>query len=323
MKNDSKVCLTTYVYGEKYQLYIPMLLYSCYKAYPEYDVTLFIHGKLNKDVRKSIDRLELKNQIIIKENSFNDCPKISALKSKALRWILWDNNFINYDYLYTVDIDMFYIREPIALHVQHVQHMKFLGLPFSNLLRIHRYNPFYWVTMGIRLKHAGFKSFFKFLLHSKVETKLTGLHFVDIKNYYSLFTEEFRSSFKNDIYSGNYLRHIKYPNNEIYLSKIVNKIGIDTSGLGIETNSVNMLDFTNPKRFDFRPHHGLHMGVFRSDSAVQESKDILNSDAYMFYIEKFKETILSDIKFIELSKLFDKELKNQFSRMLKYYNISI
>ena len=91
---------------------------------------------------------------------------------------------------------------------------------------------------------------------------MTGLHFVDIKNYYSLFTEEFRSSFKNDIYSGNYLRHIKYPNDEIYLSKIVKKIGINTSDMGIETNSVNMLDFTNPKRLDFRPHHGLHMEFF-------------------------------------------------------------
>lgn len=36
-----KICLTTFVQGHLYQEYLPMLIYSIGKAYPEYDVKIF------------------------------------------------------------------------------------------------------------------------------------------------------------------------------------------------------------------------------------------------------------------------------------------
>ena len=41
-----KVCVTTYIYGEKYQDYIPLLIYSIHKVYPEYYIILFLYGVL-------------------------------------------------------------------------------------------------------------------------------------------------------------------------------------------------------------------------------------------------------------------------------------
>ena len=35
-----KICLTTFVQGHLYQEYLPMLIYSIGKAYPEYDVKI-------------------------------------------------------------------------------------------------------------------------------------------------------------------------------------------------------------------------------------------------------------------------------------------
>ena len=86
-----KICLTTFVQGHLYQEYLPMLIYSIGKAYPEYDVKIFLHDTLRDDLRPALD-------------------KMNSLVARSLRWVLWDESFRDYDYLYTIDIDMFYIR---------------------------------------------------------------------------------------------------------------------------------------------------------------------------------------------------------------------
>ena len=48
-----KICLTTFVQGHLYQEYLPMLIYSIGKAYPEYDVKIFLHDTLRDDLRPS------------------------------------------------------------------------------------------------------------------------------------------------------------------------------------------------------------------------------------------------------------------------------
>lgn len=60
-----KVCLTTFVYGEAYQAYIPFLMYSCYKAYPEYDMVIFVYKSLAKNIKKQIEKLNYSNVTII------------------------------------------------------------------------------------------------------------------------------------------------------------------------------------------------------------------------------------------------------------------
>lgn len=33
-----KICVTTYIWGDKYQIYVPIAIYSIKKFYPDYDV---------------------------------------------------------------------------------------------------------------------------------------------------------------------------------------------------------------------------------------------------------------------------------------------
>ena len=322
MNNNTKVCLTTFIYGIQYQSYIPFLLFFCYKAYPEYDVVLFLHDKLDEKIKGQIDSLDLKNKITIHENHFYDCPNITPLKSKAFRWILWDDVFLEYDYLYTVDIDMFYIRESIPLHTQHIQHMNYIGLPISNLARKLKYNPFNLSTLATRLKNAGFNSIFKFFYHEKHEIRTTGLHFVDIKRYYSLLTEEYRERFKKDIYTGHFLSYIMASSDEIFLTEILKKIGIEHSKLGFQKNSVNMLDFSNPNRLEFRPHHGIHMGIFRGGQSITSPHPILESNAYTYYLVKFKKEVLNDSKFYQILEDAPDNIKIAFKCLFQYYGIN-
>lgn len=323
MNQKAKVCLTTYIYGIKYQSYIPLLLYSCHKAYPEYDVVLFLYEKLDPEIKFQIELLELTNKVIIHEGHFNDCPGMSPLKSKALRWVLWDDIFDEYDYLYTVDIDMFYIREPIPLHSQHVEHMNFLGLPMSNLRRKLNFNPYSPGALRFRLKSAGLRSFLNYI-NTTSETRLSGLHFVDIKQYYSILNDKKRMKFTRDIYTNKYLSYVLFPNNEVFLANMLTQLGFDISRMGIQSNPVDMLDFSKPKRLEFRPHHGIHLGIFRKDTAdiPDNSKVILDSSVYSYYINEFINESLEDKTFLKLSKYFSPDITQYIARLKHYYKIT-
>jgi len=324
--NNGRVCLTTFVYGPRYQCYLPFLLYSCHKAYPEYDVVLFLYDELNQDIKKQIEKIGLTNKVVIKERCFNDCTKMTPLKSKSLRWILWDKLFENYDYLYTVDIDMFYLLEPVALHKQHIQHMKFIGLPISNLRRRLMYNPFKPFTFAFRFKHAGFKGIFNFLRGEQEEYKLTGLHFIKTKEYFDKLNFEQRQKYKKHIYRGDCFKYVKFPNAEIILGYIVKQIGFDLDKFGVQTNSVNMLDYNEPERPEFRPHHGIHLGIFRRSieeiNKVDGDVKILNSPTYRYYIQKLKKDVLSDKIFQEIIKNSPDNVKFAFSQLFKFYDIN-
>lgn len=323
MENKSRICLTTFIYGLKYQSYIPFLLYSCHKAYPQYDVVLFIHGKLDESIKILMQKLELTNNVRIREDYFNNCEKMTPTKSQALRWVLWDDCFNEYDYLYTVDIDMFYIREPIELHAQHIMHMNLIGLPISNLRRKASHIPTNISFVRNRLKNAGFKSFIKFFTSNKEQFRLSGLHFVNVKDYYSLLTEEIRSKYREEIYNNNIYKYVMgVGSDEILLYEIVKGIGIDVSKISLQTNSTDMLDFSNPNRHEFRPHHGIHMGIFRNENAIKESRKILESEPYQFYLQYFKDEIIRDKIFLKILEEAPENIKYTFKLFFKYCKIS-
>jgi hypothetical protein len=123
---EKKTCLlTTYIAGIKYQAFIPMLVYSCNNAYPEYDIMLFLHEDLNIEVKKSLLYSGLLDKVKIKENVFrSECSHCTRLQAQSFRWVLWDDSFYDYKYLYIIDVDMFYIREPMPLHEQHALRME-------------------------------------------------------------------------------------------------------------------------------------------------------------------------------------------------------
>lgn len=153
------------------------------------------------------------------ENSFSDCPQMTPRISQCLRWVLWDLSFLQYDYLYIVDIDMLYVREPKPLHEQHIEHMRITGLCFDNMRRIHKRNPFKLSSIGQRIKYAGTKAILKYLFGSRIEYRATGLHFIKVSEYYSAIPQDHLSSIRKQIYSGDWLNRVMYPNDEVFCIK--------------------------------------------------------------------------------------------------------
>lgn len=317
--DQSKVCLTTFIYGVKYQEYIPFLVYSCKKAYPEYDIVLFLYDKLESIIKKQLSILDTQN-VYIREESFKDCPHMTPLKAKSLRWVLWDDTFRNYDYLYIVDIDMLYIREPKLIHEQHCEHMNTTGLPYDNLVRCFKRSPFNLISIGSRLKNAGLQNIIGYLFGTRNDFRLSGLHFIDVENYYKIYNDEQRKYYKRMIYKGKFIRDVYSCNNESFLYLIMKEIGLTPGRLAIQTNSINMLDFENCARPEFRPHHGIHMGIFRIE--LQEKHEILESKPYDYYVKQFTKNIMNDKVFITLLNMSSERMKIQFDRFFRYYKLN-
>ena len=247
---------------------------------------------------------------------------MTPLKAKSLRWVLWDEAFLNYDYLYIVDIDMLYIKEPTPLHVQHVEHMKTTGLAFDNLARCFKRKPFKLSSIGYRLKQAGFISFFKYFFSSTKDYRLTGLHFIAVKPYYQVFAKERITYYKRKIYDGSYLAFFMSSNNESFLYYLADSLGLHPDRLAIQTESYKMLDFNNFTRNEFRPHHGIHLGIFRHDLVSEgKRKTILDSDVYSYYIAKFKQEYICDPLFCDLLEQSSDIIKKQFDNLFRYYDI--
>lgn len=321
MKKD-RVCLTTFIYGEVYQNYIPFLVYSCHKSYPEYDILLFVYGRLTEGVRRSLDYLAVRNCRIV-ENAFADCPKMTPLKAQSLRWVLWDDTFANYDYLYIVDVDMLYIREPRPLHEQHIEHMQTTSLCYDNIRRVIVRKPWKPYTFGKRLKEAGLRAMCQFIFGNKQEYRATGLHFIDVKEYYSHLTKTILERYKRDIYNKSILTYVMTPNDEVMLYKILEREALTPNRLAIQEDSVKMLDFNNCTRPQFRPHHGIHLGMFRhSLEEISENPgflNILNSAAYKYYIDVYQREIMSDVVFMTLIDTLPEYIKVYFQRLNEFY----
>lgn len=328
--NKKPCLLTTYVAGSKYQAFIPLLVYSCKKAYPEYDVMLFLHEELSEDVKNSLKNSGLLSQVIIKEKVFGQSKEtLPASFAGSYRWVLWDVKFLEYQYVYIVDVDMFYIREPKPLHLQHAERMAITGLPFDNLMRKRRIlkkNP---QSILRRIKYAGVRNFLSFLFTPVEIKRLSGLHFVDVERYYSHNNRRFLDEMRKKLDSKYFPPEVLDSNDEALLYHIATSMGYDCSVLGEQTNPTESLSFFNNTRLEFRPHHGIHLGIFKndyfenmSDEFQKAFKPILESETYGYYIEKMKD-LVKDASFISTYNSFEEVVKTYLKRMFHYYNIEI
>lgn len=109
-------------------------------------------------------RNNLSDNFSICENSFReydflDETHISGGGKKILRWLLPEEEFEGFDYIYIGDVDFLIMREEPGLLESHLDHCKQTQLPFSNKIRL----------------TADF---------SARTDRLTGLHFIVKKPYY-------------------------------------------------------------------------------------------------------------------------------------------
>lgn len=315
----SRVCMTTFIHGKKYQTFIPLFIYSVKKAYPEYDIILFISGRLCKNIRKQLEMLKPLGKFEVRENQLTELKISTPFEARTARWILPYEALKQFEYVYVVDIDIFYIKEPIPLHKQHLMHMKFLDLPFSNIIRNYKAKAFSPKLIYQRLRDTGPSHFFKFLRSGILSAKqLSGLHFVQVDPYYQLVQKSQKEL--ADVIADKSYRKNALNNDEALLYEMVSKAGFDMSKLGTIKNSVEMLDFFNPRRAEFRPHHGIHLGIFRARKSYLPKDPVLKSKEYEHYIKIF-ETFLHDKLFCDLLIAARNPLRKMVERLVEFYEI--
>lgn len=317
---NKNICVTTVVFGEKYQGYIPTLLFSLLKSYPEYMPIIFVYGSLREDVRNKIKKIESLGEFLVIDNYFNQFNNLNAFQGKSLRWILRDELIMEYEYVYFVDIDMIYLREDPMLHTQHILHMDTTKVPFSNVLREGLYNNRKLRLFLHRLKIYGIRNAIrKFIEGTVAEPKLTGLHFVKTKEYFPAVN---LSQIRHEkmLKSREYLRYYQGYSNETVLYNICKEAGFNFNFLG-EYSDSNSLDFKNYYNPNFRPHHGLHLGIFREKKQIKTiNNKVADSNTYKFYVDGFKE-LLKDTIFINLIENADVFIQRHFQMLFSYYGL--
>lgn len=130
--------------------------------------------------------------------------------------------------------------------------------------------------------------------------------------------------FTDCIYRLTICDYTRIMNDELFRYAILQTSGIDTNCMSIQMNSYSSLDPDNPLRGEFRPHHGIHLGIFRSplEKLSESAKQILNSDIYKYYYQYYRDVIKNDPVFSLLAKNFNNRIKGYFDSLEKYYDSS-
>jgi len=176
------------VVNNTYQKYIPMFLFFCVTSYPEYSHRILLTGKLNDKYKKIISVLKNMADIEVISNYFQ--KEYVGHELKVLRWLIKQDDFLNWDNLYIGDIDIIICKEEKSLETQHLNHSIKNKIPYSNSVR-----P-----------------------NSK---RLSGLHFICRNLYYKQMNdvlEKYRKMHKN--------RMLKNCKNEMILYKMIEESGL-------------------------------------------------------------------------------------------------
>jgi hypothetical protein len=322
---NKKLCITTFVFGEGYQGYIPMFIYSILKSYNDYFPLIFLHDKLTIKVSEQLELLRELGDFEVVENYLAG-EKLSNQQGKSIRWVLDDHRFERFDAVYIGDIDIFIVPEEPGLYEQHSQHCQTLGLPYSNAVRPRKDLTFIQKLRGTIdvFIEMGLLNSVRFLFqHERPARQFTGLHFVKTREYFERIRPlipKYTQLITDNSFRGRKktVQHQRGFNNESLLYDMLTEAGI-----GLRSNAEFSLDYKDYNKIAFRPHHGLHMGIFKTDNIVRNNLAILDTQIYKEYYQKFRRMTENDPVFNSLREGFSKAITGQFERMHKYYGQSI
>lgn len=321
-----KLCIANYVYGKKYQDFIPMYIMSVAENYPEYDIRIYIDSKLGELVAKSIGFLSKKyNNFTIIENYAQKSKLTKKARSiqpiqRSQRWLIFDEVFMNYQAIYIGDIDIFMCREEKPLFEQHMLHCSICGSPYSNILRkniVNCHTPRMLIRNFVK---AGVSQMLKYYLSNQKEiVRLSGLHFVQTKEYYNKINEVVDNFYEelNRLAEG---KSKKYNlcsfNDETLLRDLVLAAGFQDAYLC--TNELYNIE-TDATKKSYRPHHGIHLGIFRSQDSIKKEERNISSSIYCNYYKQFCKIRNTDI-YQYIYENSSEYLKNIIESLDAYYN---
>lgn len=163
---NKKVCFTALVYG-KYQKYIPYFIYSCLHIHKFAFVKIYYIGAVSEKILKTLESLKQKgySNFEICKPPFEDYSIFDDYKIKGggtntlFRYLFKYEDFKEFEYVYFGDIDILFLEEKVSFLDYHLGYFNKHNIPFSNI---------------VRRDDDG-----------NLTQRLTGLHFVKVKEYFS------------------------------------------------------------------------------------------------------------------------------------------
>jgi hypothetical protein len=323
-----KFCIFSNVYGENYQQFIPLYIYSILRNYPDYFVYIKVDREINSTIKKQLSLLPNTDMFKIVEGdntsliSFN--KKISD-RSKLKRnatWLFYDDYFAEFEYLYIGDIDVFICREYPSLLEQHIEHCKVLNLPYSNFVRSQfmKTDKSILTILRILLGRGISEAKAWMRMEDGVIKRMTGLHFVKVEEYFNAVIPHFEkyNAILNRVAEGNgsNRENMYLKSNEILLYDLINDSGLGIPPVIPNNYSEHPNDY---KSIGFRPMHGMHLGIFRGDTGPLNEFQSVSSDLYIGYYRQFCEMRAKDPIYGELEKYHQPYLKKIIMRMDSFY----
>lgn len=322
-----KLCFCNFIFGEDYQDYLPIMLYSLQKAYPNYFTYIFIDKQLNEKVANLLLLLDCTKFKIIENyiesiNADSYFDKLTNQRKKAFRWLVYDKGMLDYEATYYIDIDMYYIKENPELYYQHLIHSKLLNVPYSNIIRsgkikrLTKYN-----IKNVLNKPLDIKTWIS-LLKEREFKKLSGLHFVENEEWFSRLLPKMNYFYEKIKSNDNNLIHENGFHNESFLYDIVDNLEFGFPNDSKYKYGPNLLDYRNYNQVGFRPHHGIHLGIFRENSTMVGYTNTLKLDFYKEYFEQFLAAYKADERLIHIVSNSSQSIQNEINRMIDFYNIN-
>ncbi len=318
-----KLCLVMYVFGDKYQEYIPLFLLSLFKEYPDYGVRIYLDRDLQDGVRNNMNMF-LENDVNIIENYDDGLALTTKARKfeqigKSIRWLVYDPAFEEYEAIYIGDIDILFFAESSPMFEEHIRHCELLGKPFSNICREHRLNKTMLPkSLAKNIIKFGIKQSIKFYMDRKISIKkLTGLHFVKTHEYYPALLK-IRENYVNELNLLAEGKSKKYDlcsfNNESLLYDMMVECGFGETpeaepGYNIATDGGQL---------SYRPHHGIHLGIFRGIGIMKNEKNLIESQAYKNFYASFEKLADTD-EYKKIENNLSENIKELISNMRKYY----
>lgn len=213
-----------------YEGFVPLFIYFTQRAYPDTDTLVFTMGEIDPLIPATLQALACDAARYRLIADFGKEFGQSSLIAKTARWVVpLERETEGYEALYVGDIDMLLAREASEdLFAQHLAHSRKLGIPISNMIR----------ASGDRL---------------------TGLHFMRLPEY--------RDQAKASL---SVLRDLLIDTRDKHdaISTLYPNSGGDEKALYAAVARANMSWIDALRQSTFRPHHGVHLGLFRNEGRI-------------------------------------------------------
>lgn len=225
--NLKPLCFSSFVFGS-YQKYIPYYVHSINMAYPKVDIVIFYLEELSLDIKLFLK--DFKNVIVYENFNKEKVDSILDFNIKGggnktlLRFLIPGHFFKDYNSVYFGDVDILILKEKVNIYDFHKNQAFISNLPFSNKVRT--------------------------LPNSKnISKRLTGLHFVLVKEYFKKIDPLIERFFNVQSYRENMMKDIKRDEELLYK---LNQEAFNFDGEKLSKNE--------------RPWHGFHLGLVRGNS---------------------------------------------------------